>query len=475
MRRTARRVATAAKRSAWACLIAVAFGFTGAATAQPLGPGATQALPEGPLPPVGNRPGQQLSIEAGTGRVVNIARAATTVVAADPRVAEVRPASPTSLFVFGVAPGRTTVAALDATGAPVAQIEVTVRPSAYAAGEVAGAARSLSNRGVQVVPRGNGVALFGEVNTPAEAEQAVAIARSFLGPGQIVDNRLTVRETVQVNLRVRVAEMSRDVARQLGINWDAIARTGRFTFSLLSNLSSLTSAPATLGLGYASTSFTADALIDALAQDRLVTILAEPNLTAKSGEVASFLAGGEFPIPIVQREGQISVEFRQYGVSLAFVPTVLAENRIVLRVRPEVSELTDIGAVQITGFQIPALTVRRAETTIELGSGQSFAIAGLLSDSARMVGRAIPGIGEIPVLGALFRSDRFQRAETELVIVVTPFVVRPVSSPTALRLPTDAQVLPTADLDRMLFFRQRARSAGAPPMAPPGAVGFVLN
>ncbi len=215
----------------------------------------------------------------------------------------------------------------------MAQIEVTICPSAYTAGEVAGAARNPSSRGVQVVPSGNGVALFGEVNTAAEAEQAVAIAR-----------------------------------------------TGRFTFSLLSNLSSLIGAPAILGVGYASTSFTADALIDVLAQDRLVTILAEPNLTAKSGEVASFLAGGEFSMPIVQHEGQISVAFRQYGVTLAFVPTVLAENRIVLRVRPELSDLTDIGAVQITGFQIPAFTVRRAETTMELGSGQSFAIAGLLFD-----------------------------------------------------------------------------------------------
>lgn len=462
-----------ARSCAVAALLILAQTMVEAATAQPTGPGAARSAAPSPAAPP--RTTRSVALEAGTGRVIDIPRAAASIFVVDPRVAEVRPASPTTLFVFGVAPGRTTVAAMDATGLPVAEFDVTVRPSAYAASETQSATRGLGPSGIQVIPRPNGVALVGEVNTPAEAERAVAIARSFLEAGQTVDNRLTVRETVQVNLRVRFVEVGRDVARQFGIDWEAIGRTGRISFSLLGNPAGLVGNTLRLGARYASTSLTVDAVIDALAQDRLVHVLAEPNLTAMSGEPASFLAGGEFPIPIVQRENQIGVEFRQYGVSLTFVPTVNAENRITLRVRPEVSELTEVGAVQIAGFQIPALTVRRAETTIELGSGQSFAIAGLLSDSARKVGRSVPWVGEVPVLGALFRSDRFQRAETELVIVVTPFVVRPVSDPTALRFPGDGQTLATNDADRILFFRHWARTARAPPMTPPGAVGYLLD
>jgi pilus assembly protein CpaC len=224
-----------------------------------------------------------------------------------------------------------------------------------------------------------------------------------------------------------------------------------------------------------------DALIDALAQDRLITVLAEPNITAMSGESASFLVGGEFPIPVGQRDNTITIEFKQYGISLAFVPTVMSQGRISLRVRPEVSELTDQGAVRLqagnASLTVPALTVRRAETTVELGSGQSFAIAGLLSDSSRQTGRALPGIGEVPILGTLFRSDRFQRNETELVIVVTPFIVTPQSDATQIRTPVDGFRVPN-DVERILFFRQRGEQrlpqAGLPMPPVPGAAGFGL-
>ena len=160
-------------------------------------------------------------------------------------------------------------------------------------------------------------------------------------------------------------------------------------------------------------------------------MLAEPNLTAMSGETASFLVGGEFPIPVAQQNNQVTIEFKQYGVSLAFVPTVLSGGRINMKVRPEVSALTTQGAVSLgignSSIQVPALTVRRAETTVELASGQSFAIAGLLQDNTTLTGNALPGIGELPILGALFRSDSFQRNETELVIVITPYLVSGVS------------------------------------------------
>ena len=205
-------------------------------------------------------------------------------------------------------------------------------------------------------------------------------------------------------------------------------------------------------------------------------VLAEPNLTALSGETASFLVGGEFPIPVAQEQGVISVEFKQYGISLAFVPTVMNDGRINMRVRPEVSQLTNQGAVQLSSgnssITIPALQVRRADTTVELGSGQSFAIAGLLSDSVTQTGTGVPFLGDVPILGALFRSDSFLRAQTELVILVTPFIVRPVSDSAALRVPGEGWKPPN-DIERILLLRQsghadpaRARTARTPAVRP---------
>ena len=432
---------------------------------------------------VAQTPGVPFLLESGTGRILQLGRPAASVFAADPRVVEVRPASPTSLFVFGVAPGRTTIAALDAQGAPIAQYELTVRPSAFGALEAQAAlARVLPGREIRVETRPNGLGLSGEVQDAAEAERAVAIARGFVTEGQVVDNRLTVLGQVQVNLRVRIAEVSREVTRQLGIDWQAIGSAGNFAFGLLTRnaLTDPLLAPSRISAAFRSGRLDVNALIDALAQDRLITVLAEPNLTAMSGQTASFLAGGEFPIPVGLRDNVVSIEFKQYGVSLAFVPTVLSQGRISLRVRPEVSELTEAGAVRLAAgnasIQIPGLAVRRAETTVELGSGQSFAIAGLLQDTSRNLGRALPGVGEVPVLGSLFRSDRFQRNETELVIIITPYVVRPVSEPDRLRAPTD-RFIPPEDAERVLLFRQVSRGGGASGVAAgrvPGDVGFTL-
>ncbi|NOG72881.1 type II and III secretion system protein family protein [Roseicella sp. DB1501] len=427
------------------------------------------------------RAGLPLTIEAGAGRILQLGRGAGSVFAADPRIVEVRPASPTSLFLFGVAPGRTTIAAMDSQGSPVAQYEVTVRASGFGAGEAqATIARLLPGARIRAEQRGKGIALLGEVATAAEAEQAVTIARGYLAEGQELDNRLSVLGQVQVNLRVRIAEVGREVTRQLGIDWQAVGRSGNFAVGLVTRnaLLDAINPSSTLALGAGDgKSYDVNALVDALAQDRLITLLAEPNLTAMSGESASFLVGGEFPIPVALRDNVVTVQFKQYGVSLAFVPTVLSQGRISLRVRPEVSDLTDQGAVRLaagnSSIQIPALSVRRAETTVELGSGQSFAIAGLLQDNVRALGRALPGIGEVPVLGALFRSDRFQRNETELVIIITPYVVRPTSNPVALRAPTDGY-LPPDDPERLLFFRQIARQRGLPAHLP-GQAGFGLN
>ncbi len=450
--------------------------------ALPLPAAAQTNQPPGGQPPGGTvlQGGSGLLLSAGAGRVVQTTRPIASVFAADPRVAEVRPASPTSLFVFGVAPGRTTVAALDADGGVVTQHEVTVRAAALNAPEAQTVlSRVLAGTTARIESRQNGLALLGEVASPQEAERAVAIARGHMTEGQTLDNRLTVLGQVQVNLRVRIAEVSRQVTRAIGIDWQAIGNVGRFSAALgtVNSITDSTNASSRLIAAYRGNP-DINTLIDLLAQDRLINILAEPNLTAMSGETASFLAGGEFPIPVGLRDGNVSITFKEYGVGLAFVPTVLSHGRISMRVRPEVSELTEQGAVRLStsnsSIQIPALSVRRAETTVELGSGQSFAIAGLLSDSATTQNRALPGLGEMPVLGALFRSDRFQRNETELVIIITPYIVRPQTDPTALRSPNEG-ILPTRDVERTVL----ARQLGAPPARSatprlPGAAGFGI-
>jgi pilus assembly protein CpaC len=233
-------------------------------------------------------------------------------------------------------------------------------------------------------------------------------------------------------------------------------------------------------IGISSPGGSINTVLDLLAQDQLITMLAEPNLTARSGETASFLAGGEFPIPISGQNNQITVAFKQYGVSLAFVPTVLSDGRISLHVHPEVSELTNVGSVSLpigtslfgsNTITIPAITVRRADTTVELGSGQSFAVAGLLSANSSMNARGLPYAGEIPVIGALFKSDLFQRDQSELVIVVTPYIVRPVGSPNQLRLPTD-DFVPAGDAGRVLLMRQRALGTGPDAVVTPSAAAL---
>jgi pilus assembly protein CpaC len=416
-----------------------------------------------------------LELETGSGRVLTLRGPAANVFVADPKVAEVRPASPGTLFVFGVGPGRTTVAALDAAGHSLADTDIVVRPSSFAASQAqAAVSRAMPGARIAVQAQPKGLVISGDVETPEDAARALSIARGYLAEGQSVEDQLGVRSSTQVMLRVRIVEMGRTVTRSLGIDWQTMGTLGRFgtTTSALAAISTATSATATLG------TTDINAMIDALAQDNLARVLAEPNLTAMSGQSASFLAGGEFPIPVGQQNNQVTVEFKQYGVRLTFLPTVLASGRINLHVSPEVSTLTSQGSVQLSAgnssLQIPALTVRRADTTVELGSGQSFAIAGLLQDSVTQNAAAVPLLGEIPVLGALFRSTSFQRQETELVVVVTPYVAKPVNDPNALHTPGENYQLPN-DLERILKLRQVASGTPAINARIPGQAGFIVQ
>ena len=469
------------------CAAALLLGLLSATTALTMARAAPNRAAPNPAAHAGQPAAgatHSLTVEAGTGRVLQLGGAAANLFVADPKVAEARPASPTSVFVFGLAVGHTTVAAMDATGHAVGVYDVMVLPSSAAATQATAAiGKALPGQAVQAQPTANGVELSGQVATPEAAERAATTAQALVGDKGVVANRLQVSQSVQVLLRVRIAEMSRTLTRDLGINWQnlggdlgSFAKIGLATQFPLADLTSGSVPPVSAIAALHKTSV--EAILDALAQDQLVHILAEPNLTTMSGEPASFLVGGEFPIPVAQQQNTISVEFKQYGISLAFVPTVMADGRINMHVRPEVSQLTDQGAVQLvagnSSLVIPALQVRRADTTVELGSGQSFAIAGLLSDSVTHSGNGVPFLGDVPILGALFRSDSFQRHETELVILVTPYVVRPVSDPATLHTP-DQGWTPPNDLERILLLRQNGRPAAGPTPHIVGDAGFIVQ
>ncbi|TLU72711.1 type II and III secretion system protein family protein [Lichenicoccus roseus] len=433
------------------------------------------------------RDAHHVVIEAGSGRLLALSAHAANIFAADPKVAEVRAASPTSLFVFGVAPGHTTVVAIDADGNSIGRYTVEVVPSTYASQAGRHVLSQSGLDGIRMQQGNDSITLSGVAPSPAGAQEAVTVAQDALGRDGHVVNHMRVNGSIQVNLRVRIAEMSRILTRQLGINWQSVNALG--TQAAIGVSTAYPAAALAQNFGFLSRfkigghATTLDTVIDALSEDQLIHMLAEPNLTTMSGEPASFLAGGEFPVPVSGGLDSISVEYKQYGISLSFVPTVLDDGQISLHVRPEVSALTNQGAVSISSgnsvIQIPALTVRRVDTTVELGSGQSFAIAGLLQENTTDTGSGVPFLGDVPVLGALFHSDSFLRNQSELVIVVTPYIVRPVDTAAALRLPTD-DWQPPSDLERILLLRQNGRAhAGinvtASPVHIPGDAGFIVE
>jgi pilus assembly protein CpaC len=409
-------------------------------------------------PSLGAAQQDSLEVELNEGQLIRLERPAASVFIANPEVADVSVKSPRIIYVFGRKPGETTFFAVDENENVVASRSIEVAHNISRLNEAL--STLIADGQVTATSVDGGIVLTGAVASPSDADNAKRVAARFLAENEEVINRLAVTEPNQVNLRVRVAEVSKEIMEQFGINWEVAFQDG-FTLGLatlnpvvsdaigLSPRVNFGSDPFFLTrgspglsnafLGVNSGDFDLNTLIDLLAEDGLVTLLAEPNLTAVSGETASFLAGGEFPIPIAQDDNELTIQFKKFGVSLSFTPTVLDGNRISMRVRPEVSQLSNQGAITIGSLQIPALSTRRAETTVELGSGQSFAIAGLLLDSSRQDFAKVPGFGDLPILGPLFRSNRFQRNETELAIVVTPYLVRPVSDE-RIPLPTDPTI-----------------------------------
>jgi pilus assembly protein CpaC len=400
------------------------------------------------------RPAETLNLSQGTGTMVRLSSPMTDLFVANDSIADVQVRSSNQLYIFGKGKGETTVYATDKSGRVVYASNVRVGTNVGSVEEMLHLA--MPEARIQATPMNNLVLLTGTVASPEDAAEAQRLTTAYVGDSAQVVNRLRTATPLQVTLKVRVAEVNRTLLKQIGVNLFSVDNTSGFQFGVNQGSGTVPSGGGfsvanILGtgasLGARGSLFGLDLIgsLDLAAKDGLVTLLAEPNLTALSGETASFLAGGEFPIPVSQSLGTITIEYKQYGVGLAFTPVVLADGRISMRVRPEVSELSNEGSVRLNGYVVPALTTRRAETTVELGSGQSFMIAGLLRNTNTNDISKAPFLGDLPVLGALFRSTSFRRQETELVIIVTPYLVRPVSGQLAspadnYRAPSDPEL-----------------------------------
>jgi pilus assembly protein CpaC len=397
---------------------------------------------------------QQLDLLSGKSIVLTSNQAVKRVSIANPDIADFILLSPKELYITGKAAGTTNMT-LWQNGRVVAVYDINVR---Y---DVAMLKQDIfelmpDEKQLLIMASNDTITLSGRVSKAAHLSQALSLARAY-APEEKVNNLVQVGGVHQVMIEVRVAEMSKSTARSLGINW-AWQNGDEFVVSRLGDLANVVERGAVgagSGLGAFAFSPAVTALfrftngnntwtgfIDALKEDGLVKILAEPTLISLSGQSASFLAGGEFPVPVPQGLGTVAVEYKPFGVGLTFTPTVLSEDHIGIEVAPEVSELDFSTAVAFQGFVVPGLSTRRASTVVELADGQSFAIAGLLKSTIRDRVSKYPILGDIPILGALFRSKEFQKNETELVIVVTPRLVKPLASPD-IPLPTDYYIEPS--------------------------------
>ncbi len=466
-----------------------------------------------------SRPASDVVLSIGRGQLITVGGAMADVFVANDAIADVQVKSARQLYVFGKAGGETTVYASNAAGDVIWSANVRVGSNIDSVDQMLRMA--MPDAKIAVSTMGTGTFLLtGTVAAPEDAAEAQRLVQAFVGKESNVITRLKMATPLQVNLQVRFAEVSRTLVREIGSNFVTRDLTGGFTFGLSRGRTAGTIGPinttnlpqvdassqfglapgsvklpfdpatgqfvvggtqytfnanpsAQNAIGLAGKLFGVDVLssLDLGEKLGLVTTLSSPNLTALSGETADFLAGGEYPIPISQGLGTTSVEYKKFGVSLAYTPTVLANGRISIRVRPEVSELSSQGSITLNGFQVPALTVRRAETTVELGSGQSFMIAGLMSNGSQNTVDKMPGAGDLPILGSLFRSTSFRRGETELVIIVTPYLVNPVNA-NDIKLPTDGYQNPN-DIQRLFGNMENDGKTGGDrpkPMAAPSAL-----
>jgi pilus assembly protein CpaC len=433
----------------------------------------------------------ELEVPVNKSQVLRVDRPYTKALIGNPDIADIVPISDTSVYVLGKKTGTTSLTLYDGAGRLIAVVDISVGP------DVLSLKRQLSEmlpaNEISAAMSNDSIVLEGMVRNAVDADRAVQIAETY-APGKVV-NLLSLGSSQQVMLEVRFAEVRRSALMNLGLNHTAVNKNGTFVGGVgdagqagipVGGTTSDGSGALDLVLptaGFASVGIVSHILglrvssaLDALEQRGLVTTLAEPTLVALSGETASFLAGGEFPIPVAQSgtnggDAAITVQFKQFGVSLAFTPTVLADGVINLVVAPEVSSIDTSASVVINGISVPGLQTRRAKTVLELRDGESFALAGLLRKDFRDTVQQVPLLGSIPIIGTLFRSTSYQHDQSELVIIVTPRLVRPVMAG-MLKVPTD-RVGPPNEADLMLLGRTdtavppAGRSFSTPPPPPP--------
>jgi pilus assembly protein CpaC len=476
----------------------------------------------GPTAPV-----RSLSLPKGKSAIIDLPTDAQDVLVSDPKVADVVLTTRRRISLLGIGAGQTDATFVDAAGRQILRLNIRVDQDVSALGDTLN--RLLPGSNIHVEPVADSIVLSGEVQNAAAADKARRLATAFVSRPEQVINMLAVAESDQVQLKVRVVEVNRTVIKQLGFDLNALvgqAGSAQFTFanaatfgvngSLLGGLSAgvkgdTTQTPEVMLYDPATNAYDipsvnrqsrvattqttsgsrglnkGSAILNAFERAGLVRSLAEPDLTVVSGEAGSYLVGGEFPVPVGQdNTGKISIEFKKYGVGLGYTPVVMSKGRISLKLSAEVSELTNTGAFTLTNsaggstapsLVIPGLNVRRVETTVELPSGQSLMIAGLLQSNAKQTLDSLPGVMNLPILGALFRSRDFLNNETELVVIITPYLVKPVN-PDQLQTPADDLML-ASDLETTLLGRLN-KSFGKPVIAPKGGayqgpIGYVVD
>ena len=424
---------------------------------------------------------KQIVIGLNKSVMIELPRDVRDVLVSSPKILDAVMHTSRRAYIIGLKEGQANAFIFDKDGNQILTLDITIERDLTSL--VSMIHRIIPGSKIKAEMVNENIILTGNVMHPSDATKASSIASRFVKEKDKVLNMLSVTAKEQVMLKVTVAEMNREAIKRLGINWNggSVGRTNlghatnngfpitnssganAFLTGIIgpdpSACSTLPGSTVTLvpSLTFGSSIRCLAGTLEALERTNLVKTLAEPNLTAISGEAAKFLAGGEFPIPVSVDNGQIGVEWKPFGVGLSFTPLVMSPGRISLKVSTEVSELSSEGAVQVTSFSIPALKVRRAETTVELPSGGSFVIAGLLSDDTKQNLDGVPGLKKIPVLGKLFRSKDYQKKETELVVIVTPFMVKPVSRK---QLITPTKGFVPADDKRMNLLGQLNRVYG---------------
>jgi pilus assembly protein CpaC len=459
--------------------------------------------------------------------VIDLPRAAGDVLVSNPQIADAVLRTSTRLYLIGVQLGQASVFLFDTAGGQIASFNVYVEADLGSLNQLL--AEAIPNGYVRAEAIQGSIVLRGQVPSAADASRAVEITQSMIerapvsvtgatssgtaasasststtttyaaGSGPGIINLLSITGEEQVALKVSVVEVQRSIVKQLGINLKGIFLDGGFGVgtNLIGPLGTVASGvgaspitfpynsattPAEIGMGYSSGDNSIQGTLQALEETRMLRTLAEPTLTAVSGETANFLAGGEFPVPVAGDAGEITVDFKQFGVNLAFTPVVLSPGRIALKVRSEVSDISAVGAVSVpistnATVTIPATSVRRAETSIELPSGGSFMMAGLIQEDTRRAASGFPLLQKLPILGALFSSKDFRTDKTELVMIVTAYLVKP-TSPEALARPDDNLFM--ADDAEAYFLNRLTKVYGTQGQVPGGAgktapVGFTFD